>query len=76
MYVHRIVHLVYEALQDLPVCVSIVWHLYDVRGQGSWHIRTDVLYCHSQRSVPHRAVNCHACSQNFNTHYAMNYEKS
>ena len=36
----------YEALRDLPVCVSILWKLYGVRDDGTVQILArDVLKC-------------------------------
>ena len=60
MYIHRIVHLVYEAVRVLSIYLSIVWQLYGVRGQGAVQMHTEgVRNCHLEWSGPHRAVNCH-----------------
>ena len=57
MCIHLTIHLGYGALQDLPVCVSIVWRLYGVRGQGAIQIRTNgIRKCCLERSGPNGEV--------------------
>ena len=63
MYFNRIVQIVYEALWDLPVCVSIVWQLYGICGQGTVQIRAEgVGKCRLEQSGPHGVVKCHTRS--------------
>ena len=64
MRVSGIIHLLYKALRELPVCVQSEAAVR-VCSQGAVHIRTaGRRKCHLHQSVPHGEVKCHAHFQN------------